>query len=107
MKPFYIFYSYIYDVENTFKQLWFIDSIDDKREHLRIGCYYAMRALLEMMPFRTEAEWHIRSYHILSTEDFSDEGEKFSDDESVASYYSDERLNFFVMLYLQHITFCT
>ena len=38
-----------------------------------MGYYDAMKALLEMMPFRTEAEWHIRFYHILSTEDFSDE----------------------------------
>ena len=36
LKTFYN-YSYIYDIENIFKQLWFIDSIDDKREHLRIG----------------------------------------------------------------------
>ena len=64
------------------KQLWFIDSIDDKRKHLRIGYYDAMRALLKMMPFRTEAEWQIRFYHILSTEDFYDEDEEFSDNEA-------------------------
>ena len=58
------FYSYIYDIENKYEQLWFIDSIDDKREHLRMAYYDAMRALLEMMPFRTEADWHIRVYHI-------------------------------------------
>ena len=52
-----------------------------------MGYYDAMRALLEMMPFRTEAEWHIRFYHILSTEDFYDEDEEFSDNESAASYY--------------------
>ena len=86
LKAFYN-YSYIYDIENKFKQLWFIDSVDDKRKHLRIGYYDAMRALLEMMPFRTEAEWHIRFYHILSTEDFYDEDEEFSDNESTASYY--------------------
>ena len=79
--------AYIYDIENTFKQLWFIDSIDDKREHLRMGYYDAMRALLVMMPFRTEAEWHIRFYHISSTEDFYDEDEQFSDNESAAGYY--------------------
>ena len=41
--------SYIYCIENRFKQLWFIDSIDDKRENLRTCYYHAMRALLEMM----------------------------------------------------------
>ena len=61
LKAFYN-YSYIYDIENKFKQLWFIDSIDDKRKHLRIGYYDAMRALLEMMPFRTEAAYPILSY---------------------------------------------
>ena len=77
----------IYDIENKFKQLWFINSTNDKRKHLRIGYYDAMRAILEMMPFRTEAEWHIQFYRILSTEDFYDEDEEFSDNESVASYY--------------------
>ena len=79
-------YSYIYDIESKFKQLWFIDSIDDKRENLRTGYYHAMRALLEMMPFRTESEWHILFYHILSPEDFSEEDEELSDNESAASY---------------------
>ena len=46
-----------------------------------------MRALIEMMPFRTEAEWHILFYHEISPEDFSDEDEEFSDNASAASYY--------------------
>ena len=77
LKAFYN-YSYISGIEHKFKQIWFIDSIDDKRAHLRMGYYDAMRALLEMMPFRTEAEWQNRFYHILSTQDFSDEDAEFS-----------------------------
>ena len=90
LKTFYD-YSYIFNIEHKFKHLWFINNIDDMningRNILTSQYYDAMRALLSMMPFRTEAEWHIRFYHILGTEDFYKSEEEVSDNESVGSYY--------------------
>ena len=52
---------------------------------MRIGHYHAMRGLLSLSNDAIQDRDRM-AYHILSTEDFYDKDEEFSDNESVASY---------------------
>ena len=85
-------YSYIFRIEYQFKNLEFIENIDDmkKDDKLLLAIEYqdTMKTLLSMMPFRTEADWHIQFYERLSPYDKDNDYESGyeSDNYSVGSY---------------------